>query len=371
MKAKKCAVLFSLFCLSFLISHSTVHSQTLKEALQNNFLIGAAIGSHQIDGNDSLALQLVAKHYNTITAENAMKFGSIHPQPDTYQFDTADRFVEFGMAHDMFIVGHTLVWHQQTSRWVFREEDHDVNRKTLVKRMEDHIATVVGRYKDRVHGWDVVNEALNEDGSLRQTPWLNIIGEDYLQKAFECAHAADPEAELYYNDYNLYKPEKRDGAVRLVKRLLDKGVQVDGIGMQGHWGLDYPSIEEAKASILAFADLGVKVMITELDITVLPDPEQWRGADISLNVEAQQAINPYTEGLPDSVQHRLTDRYAELFQLFMSHSDNISRVTFWGTHDGHSWKNNWPVRGRTDYPLLFDRDYQPKPAFFEILNLVK
>ena len=371
MRSKDFLIAFIVMLLLFFNQIYAQPQSALKQVFQPHFLIGAALGGNQIDGEDPQALDLTSEQFNSITPENSMKFGPIHPQPDTYRFETADRFVEFGQANDMFIVGHTLVWHSQTSRWVFRDKKGDeVNRETLLARMHDHITTVVGRYKGRVQGWDVVNEALNEDGSLRKTPWLNSIGENYLENAFEFAHAADPQAELYYNDYNLYKPEKRDGAVRLVKRLLDKGVQVDAIGMQGHWGLDYPTIEEAEASILAFAELGVQVMITELDISVLPDPEQWRGADISMNVEAQQAINPYTEGLPDSVQQQLADRYAELFQLFLKHSDKISRVTFWGTHDGHSWKNNWPVRRRLDYPLLFDRDYQPKPAFFAVLNLV-
>ena len=344
----------------------------LKDAFQNHFLIGVALGRNQILGEEPKALQLVVQHFNSLTAENAMKFGPIHPRPDSYHFDTPDRLVKMGEQHNMFVVGHTLVWHQQTSRWVFRDDSGDeVDRETLLGRMREHIGTVMGRYKGRVHGWDVVNEALNEDGSLRQTKWLEIIGEDYLQKAFEFAHKADPEAELYYNDYNLYNPSKRDGTVRLVKNLLEKGVKVDGIGMQGHWGLDYPTIEEAEAGILAFAELGVKVMITELDINVLPDPAQWRGADISMDVEAQHAINPYKDGLPDSVQQQLADRYAELFALFVKHSDKISRVTFWGTHDGHSWKNNWPVRGRTNYPLLFDREYKPKLAFHAVVDVVK
>jgi len=344
---------------------------TLKDAFQDHFVVGTALGGNQINGDDPQAIALTIEQFNTITAENAMKFGPIHPEPETYRFDISDRFVEFGEEHNMFIAGHVLVWHSQTSRWIFKDENgDDVNRETLLARMQDHISTVVGRYKGRVHGWDVLNEALNEDGSLRQSKWLQIIGEDYMQKAFEFAHQADPKAELYYNDYNLFHEKKRQGTVRLVKQLLDNGVKVDGIGMQGHWGLDYPSLEQAEASIIAFAELGVKVMITELDINVLPDPAKWRGADISMNVEAQNAINPYKDGLPDSVQQQLTDRYAELFSLFLKHSDVISRVTFWGTHDGHSWKNNWPVRGRTNYPLLFDRAYKPKPAYFAVLDLV-
>ena len=351
---------------------STQEPQTLKEAFKDHFVIGAALSANQINGGDPQALELTIKQFNTITAENAMKFGSIHPAQDTYNFEAADQFVEFGEQNDMFIIGHVLIWHSQTGRWTFKDENSDdVDRETLLARMKDHIDTVVGRYKGRVHGWDVLNEALNDDGTLRNSKWMQIIGEDYMQKAFEYAHEADPEAELYYNDYNMQNPKKRQGAVRLVKSLLDKGVKVDGIGMQAHWGLDYPTIEEAEASITAFAELGVKVMITEMDINVLPDPWQWRSADIGMNVDREKALNPYTEGLPDSVQQQLTDKYAELFALFIKYSDKISRITFWGTHDGHSWKNNFPVRGRTNYPLLFDREYAPKPAYYAIMDLIK
>ncbi len=346
--------------------------QTLKEAYKDFFLIGTALGGSQIAGEDPQALELTVREFNTITPENEMKFGPIHPQPDSFNFEPADRFVQFGEKNGMFIVGHTLVWHSQTSRWIFVDENgQDVDRDELLARMKHHIDTVVGRYKGRVKGWDVVNEALNDDGTLRQSKWLQIIGEDYIEKAFEYAHAADPDAELYYNDYNMHRADKAQGAVRIVKNLLDKGLRVDGIGMQGHWGLNYPTVEEAEASIRAFGDLGVHVMITELDINVLPDPWQWRSADVGMDVDREKALNPYVDGLPDSVQQQLTDQYEKLFALFLKHSDTISRVTFWGTHDGHSWKNNWPVRGRTNYPLIFDRQYQPKPAYYAIMNLAK
>lgn len=351
---------------------ATPEPQTLKEAYKDHFLIGTALGANQVAGDDPQALELTIQQFNTITPENAMKFGPIHPEPDSFNFAAADQFVEFGEKNDMFIIGHTLVWHSQTSRWVFKDENgEDVDRDELLARMKNHIDTVVGRYKGKVKGWDVVNEALNEDGTLRQSNWLKIIGEDYIEKAFEYAHAADPDAELYYNDYNMHQAAKAQGAVRIVKNLLDKGIRVDGIGMQGHWGLEYPTVEEAEASITAFGQLGVNVMITELDINVLPDPWQWRSADVGMDVDREKALNPYADGLPDSVQQQLTDQYEKLFALFLKHSDTVSRVTFWGTHDGHSWKNNWPVRGRTNYPLVFDRAYQPKPAYYAIMNLVK
>jgi len=214
----------------------------------------------------------------------------------------------------------------------------------------------------------VVNEALDEDGSYRKTKFYEIIGEDYVRLAFQFAHEADPGAELYYNDYSLANEPKRKGAVELVKKLLQQGVKVDGIGEQCHIGLDYPEISEFEKSIEAFAALGVKVLITEMDISVLPMPDQRVGADVSARFEYQQKLNPYSGGLPDSVNTALNNRYFEFFKLFLKHKDVISRVTLWGVNDGQNWKNNWPVRGRTDYPLLFDRKNQPKPAVWQIIE---
>ena len=225
--------------------------------------------------------------------------------------------------------------------------------------------TVVGRYKGRIGGWDVVNEALNEDGTMRKSPWLKIIGEDYLAKAFEYAHEADPKAELYYNDYSLERPEKRNGAVELIKKLQAPGAKVAAIGLQGHDKMDLPTLEEQEDTIAAFEKLGIKVNITELDIDVLPrdaaayaDVPQRRGAASSIP----------TRRLPDAVQQALAQRYADLFGVFLKHRGTISRITFWGVTDGDSWLNNWPVRGRTSYPLLFDRNGQPKPAFDAVVH---
>jgi len=230
---------------------------------------------------------------------------------------------------------------------------------------------VVGRYKGRVNGWDVVNEALNDDGTLGQTPWLKIIGEEYIAKAFEFAHEADPKAELYYNDYSLENEAKRNGALELIKKLRAQGVPVTGVGLQGHYGMDWPSVDQLDATIAAFAKHGVKVMITELDVDVLPPAWQYHGADISRNAELQPKLNPYTNGLPDSVQQTLAKRYADLFGVFLKHRGALTRVTFWGVTDASSWLNNWPVRGRTNYPLLFDRDGRPKPAFDAVIKAAR
>ena len=274
---------------------------------------------------------------------------------------------------DFLLWGIPWYGHHQTPDWVFLDDaGNRTDRETLLQRMRGHIYTVVGRYKGRVHGWDVINEAVDDSGQMRNSQWLQIIGEDYVQKAFEYAHQADPDARLYYNDYSMYFPAKRDGVVRLVRNLQSKGIQVDGIGLQGHWGLDYPDkMEELEASIIAFSDLGVEVMITELDVNVLPFPDEQRGADISLKFEMKNGLDPYASGLPDSIQAKLTERYAQFFEMFQKHSDRISRVTIWGIQDGQSWLNYWPVRGRTNHPLLFDRNYKPKPAFFAVAGIVK
>ncbi|MFO7999799.1 MAG: endo-1,4-beta-xylanase [Marinilabilia sp.] len=253
--------------------------------------------------------------------------------------------------------------------WFFKDSKGDeVSREVLIQRMEDHIKTVVGRYKGRIDGWDVVNEAILDDGTYRKSKFYEIIGKEYIKLAFQFAHEADPETELYYNDYSMAGKGKREGVVKMVKDLQNQGVKIDGIGMQGHVGRKYPTIKEFEKSIKAFSDLGVKVMITEMDLSVLPMPDPSDGAEISANYEYDKELNPYTEGLPDSVNTKFEKRYLDFFKLFLKHQDVISRVTTWGVNDGNSWKNNWPVRGRTDYPLLFDRKNDPKPVVQKIIK---
>jgi endo-1,4-beta-xylanase len=348
----------------------TSHGQlTLKQAFEKDFLIGAALNDKEVTGQDSSGAALAVAQFSSITPENALKWEPVHPKPDQYNFEPADRFTDFGVKNGMFPVGHVLVWHSQTPKWVFEgPPGKPANRETLLGRMRDHILTVVGRYKGRIRGWDVVNEALEDDGTLRKSPWLTIIGEDYIQKAFEFAAEADSSAELYYNDYNLWKPEKAAAAVRLVKDLKARGVRVDGIGEQAHWALDYPTLKEAEAAVASFEASGINVFITELDISVCPNPWNYTGAEISRNFELQKKLNPYPETLPDSVQKSLAARYAEFFALFRRHAGTVKRVTLWGVHDGQSWLNYWPVRGRTDYPLLFDRQCKPKPAFNAVIQ---
>lgn len=343
--------------------------KALQEALKGKFLIGVAMNADQITGKDTAGVRLIKEHFNSITPENCMKSEVLQPEEGKFDFALADQYVDFGQKNNMFIVGHTLIWHSQAPKWFFVDKDgKDVSREVLIERMKNHIYTVVGRYKGRVNGWDVVNEAIEDDGSFRKSKFYEIIGEDYIRLAFEFAREADPEAELYYNDYSMSKEGKRNAVVKMVRNLQSQGVKIDGIGMQGHMTMDFPTLEEEEKSIVAFSETGVKVMITELDLTVLPSPGTKVSADVALSYEYQKQLNPYPNGLPDSVAQAAHDRYAEFFRLFLKHADKIDRVTMWGLTDGDSWRNNWPVPGRTDYPLLFDRNYQPKPIVETIIK---
>jgi endo-1,4-beta-xylanase len=332
--------------------------------------IGAAINQTQSDGGDPQAIAIVTRQFDTISPENVLKWEKVHPQPDRYAFEPADRYVDFGTKNGMFVVGHVLVWHQQTPAWVFAGKDgRDADRETLLARLHEHIATVVGRYRGRIGGWDVVNEALEDDGSLRKTRWLQTIGEDYLAKAFEFAHEADPAAELYYNDYNLWKPAKRDAAVRLVRGLRAKGLRVDGIGEQGHWGIDDPPLPQIDAALGAIRAAGIKPLVTELDMDVLPrDPDMW-GADLSKKATIRAKTNVYPHGLPDAVERQLARRYADVFSLFLKHQ--VGRVTFWGVTDATTWLDNFPIPGRINYPLLWDRAGHEKPAFDAVVEVLR
>lgn len=342
----------------------------LKDAFKDDFYIGAALTGNQVRQKDPIIMTILKDQFNTITSENALKWDTVHPELNKYSFEKADSFVALGMRNNMFIIGHCLIWHQQVPRWVFEDKSgNPVSRDTLLKRMHDHILTVVTRYKGKVNGWDVVNEAIDENGELRNTKWLEIIGEDYIQKAFEYAHEADPDAELYYNDYNIEQPAKREGTInRIIKPLQTKSVKIDGVGIQAHWHLDTPAFQIVDSSISKFAATGIKVMFTEMDINVLPRPENLATAEISENFQLTKESNPFPESMPDSVQKQLADRYAGFFKIFLFYKDKVSRVTFWGIEDGQSWLNNWPIRGRTNYPLLFDRNLQPKSAFYAIIK---
>lgn len=340
---------------------------SLKDVYKKDFYIGTALNADQIEEKDAKVDSLIRKEFNAITAENIMKSMYTHPQKDQYDFALSDKFVAYGEKNKMFIHGHTLIWHSQLAPWMEKIAD-----STEMKAfMKDHITTIVSKYKGRIDSWDVVNEALNEDGTLRQSVFLKTMGEKYLVDAFKMAEKADPKVDLYYNDYNLEDPAKRAGAIALIKKIKAAGGKIDGIGSQGHWNLNSPSLEEIEKSILEYSALGIKVAFTELDVTVLPNPWDLKGADVNQKFEGNAQMNPYPEKLPDSIQNRLAERYASIFKLFLKHKDKISRVTFWGVYDGQSWLNDWPIKGRTNYPLPFDANLKHKKAYESILNLKK
>ena len=338
---------------------------SLKDSYKNDFYIGTALSADQIEEKNAKEDSLIQNEFNAITAENIMKSMFIHPQKDKYDFALADKFVAYGEKNKMFIHGHTLIWHSQLAPWIEKIKDSTEMRAF----MKEHVTTIVTKYKGRVGSWDVVNEALNEDGTLRKSIFLNTLGEKYLADAFKYAAAADPKVDLYYNDYNNEEPAKRAGNIDLIKKIKAAGGKIDGVGIQAHWKLTYPSLEEIEKSILEYSALGVKVAFTELDISVLPNPKDLNGADVNQNFEGDPKMNPYPKTLPDAVQVKLAARYASIFKLFLKHKDKISRVTFWGVHDGQSWLNDWPVKGRTNYPLLFDKDLKPKKAYNSVIQL--
>ncbi|MEN5060876.1 endo-1,4-beta-xylanase [Luteimonas sp. TWI1416] len=351
---------------------------TLKRAYASAFRIGTAVNDDIVAGRDARSQALVPRHFDAITAENVMKAEVLHPAPDTWEFDAADAFVDFGQRQGQFIVGHTLVWHNQTPDWFFHDAaGAPLAPDAMASRLRDYVATVAGRYVGRVHAWDVVNEIVGEDGAYRDTVWTRALGDGdtVVRDAFAAAARAAPDAELYYNDFNTWRPAKRAGIVRLVTMLQDAGIRIDGVGMQAHWGLHYPSLDDIEASIDAYAALGVKVMITELDIDVLPLTREGQVIGTGLAhpqfqlEEFERYLDPYPDGLPADVERQLAQRYAELFALFYRKRDVIDRVTVWGVHDGMSWKNDYPVPNRTNYPLLFDRDRQPKPALDAVLAM--
>jgi len=339
----------------------------LKEAYKNDFLIGVAVNQKQFSNEDRRGDPIIKSQFDSISPENALKWASVHPEPGVYDFTNADRYVAFGEKHHMAIIGHTLVWNHQTPRWVFQDTNgNPATREVLLERMRDHIQTVVGRYKGQIKGWDVVNEALAEDGTLRRSNWEKIIGDDYIEKAFQYAHEADPNAELYYNDFSLEDEAKRKGAIELIKKLKADGVPITGVGLQDHVKMDWPTVEQEDATISDFAKLGVKIMITELDVDVVRATQKNRTADIDANAQRLAGANIYRHGLPAEVQQALAKRYADIFAVYLKHRNVIERVTFWGVTDGDSWLN---TPGRVNHPLLFDRDGQPKPAFTAVIRV--
>jgi len=368
---KRSSFLLSIFLVTLFACNNTkkatgtTNTPSLKQTFKNDFLMGTALSSQQIEEKDSGAARLVPQQFNAVTPENIMKAEIIHPGWDRYNFDLADKLVAYAKKHDMKVTAHTLIWHSQTPSFLRGMKDADSVKQYFV----NHINTVASRYDGKVYSWDVVNEALNEDGTLRNSIFLQKLGNDYIVEAFRLAQKAAPHTLLYYNDYNIEQPKKRAGAIEIIKKIQAAGVRIDGVGIQGHWHADNVPMENIEQSIKEFSALGIQVAFTELDLSVLPNPgNRPNSADISQTAEYNAKINPYTKALPDSLQQKLAVAYADLFNLFLKYKDNISRVTFWGVNDGQSWLNGFPVRGRTNYPLLFDRQFNPKPAFYSVID---
>ncbi|MGD0140086.1 MAG: endo-1,4-beta-xylanase [Tepidisphaeraceae bacterium] len=370
MSAKLAALAAKLTALTALLTSGCMaQTPALKDAFKDCFRVGVALNQSQFGEENAAITKLIKTQFNSISPENVLKWEAVHPEPAIYDFALADAYVAFGQANHMWIVGHNLVWHSQTPNWVFQDnQGKPLGRDALLARMRDHISTVVGRYKGRINSWDVVNEALEEDGKLRQDSWMKIIGPDYIAKAFEFAHEADPDAELCYNDFSMENEPKRNGALALIKKLKDQGAPVTAVGLQGHIKMDWPTMAQLDATIDSFAALGVKVNITELDVDVLPKAVAGNTAEVSLTAQARPELNPYPNGLPPAVQKALAKRYADLFATYVKHRGTITRVTFWGVTNADSWLNDWPVMGRTSYPLLFDREGKPTPAFDAVIK---
>lgn len=330
----------------------------LKDYYKNYFPIGVAVGPRNLSGDDA---QLILQQFNSLTPENAMKMGPIHPEENTYYWRDADSIVNFAQRHNLRVRGHNLSWHNQTPRWMFTDNNgKTVSKEVLLQRLKDHITTVVSRYKGKLYAWDVVNEAISDkpDEYLRNSEWLKICGEEYIAKAFQYAHEADPNALLFYNDYNEINAVKREKIYRLVKGLKDAGVPIHGVGLQAHWAVNEPSREQLDSTIKKFADLGLKVQITELDISVYPKEH---------NARERRPEDADTAFSPQKEQKQL-EVYKMAFELFRKYKKVISGVTFWNISDKYSWLDNFPVRNRKDHPLLFNRNLQPKKAYWQVVK---
>jgi len=313
--------------------------------------------------------EIVAEQFSALTADNEFKPSSLQRVQGQFTFDRADKIADFAQKHGLKLIGHNLMWHSQSPAWLYQDESRKpLPREKALENLKSHIDAVVKHFSGKVIGWDVVNEAIADGGGyLRDTPAHRAIGDDFVVQAFKLAHEAGPNVELYYNDYSIETPNKRAKAVRLIKELKAAGCRLDAVGIQGHWMLDGPDVSVIDEALSEFEALGVKVMITELDVDLLP--RRNAGADVSAT--ERQGANPYRDGLPDEVQQKLAARYAELFKVLTKHRDSLTRITFWGVHDGNSWLNNWPVRGRTNYPMLWDRQLHPKPAFNAVIDVLR
>lgn len=343
----------------------------LKEAYKDDFLIGAALSVSIIKQQDPKLVALINKDFNSITPENCQKWGEIRNEDGSWKWQDSDAIVDFAGKNKLHMVGHTLGWHSQIPESVFKNKDGSyISKDALAKKQQEHITTLVDRYKGKIHAWDVVNEAVGDDNKMRDSHWYKIMGDDFLVNAFNLAHETDPKAHLMYNDYNNERKDKRQATVDMIKRLQKRSVPIHGLGMQAHIGLG-TNMQDFEDSILAYSALGLKVHLTELDIDVLPSVWNLPVAEISTRFEYKPERDPYIKGLPKEIDEQLAQAYESLFKILIKHKEKIERVTFWGVSDDASWLNGFPIPGRTNYPLLFDRKQEPKSAYFRLLDLKK
>ena len=365
MKVKTSSLITAMIFLAF---SYTMAQKTLADATKGKFLLGVAVSMQQINGNNPIESVLIAKEFSAIVPENCMKPQLIEPEENKFYWDDADKFVALAEKNKQVVTGHCLIWHSQIGRWKFVDSTgKDVSPEVLKERMRNHILKVVGRYKGRIKGWDVVNEAFEDNGKYRNSKFYKILGKDFIKYAFQFAHEADPNAELYYNDYNVENPAKCDGIVQLVRELKEAGCRIDAVGSQSHMNMYTPTLEATETSFKKLKDAGVHILITEWDISILPSP--YSGANISTNFAYSKEMDPYREGVPDSIQQKWNKRVLDMFELFLKYDDVVDRVTVWGLNDAGTWLNNFPIRGRKDYSLLFDRNNQRKPVVDEMIEM--
>ncbi len=353
-------------CLLMLISctgnkkmQSQASDKGLKDYYKKYFPIGVAVTPQSLRNPDQQ--KLILKEFNSLTPENAMKMGPIHPRENEYNWRDADSIAAFARRHNLKLRGHTLCWHNQTPNWFFTDaQGKNVSKEVLFQRLKDHIYTVVNRYKDVIYAWDVVNEVISDkpDEYLRPSKWTEITGDEFIAKAFQYAHEADPKAQLFYNDYNEITATKREKIYRLVKGLKDAGVPIHGLGLQAHWAVNEPSKAQLDSTLKRFSELGVKLQITELDISVYPKEHERR--------ERRPADADTT--FTGTREQKQMEVYKYSFELFRKYKKHISGITFWNISDRSTWLDNFPVPRRKDFPLLFDRNYQPKKAYWEVVK---
>lgn len=366
----KIRVISALVAVSLFASFNSMAQETLASATKGKFLFGVAVNMQQVNGARPVEAELISSEFSAIVPENCMKPQPIHPEENKYVWDDADKFLTFGEKNKQVVTGHCLIWHSQIGRWMFVDENgKDVSPDVLKERMRQHIYAVVGRYKGRIKGWDVVNEAFEDNGKYRNSKFYQILGKDFIRYAFQFAHEADPDAELYYNDYNVERPSKCDAIIEMVKELRAAGCRIDAVGSQAHMHMNSPTLEAAETSLRKLKDAGVKILITEWDISILPSP--YEGANVSAKFGYTSEMDPYREGVPDSVQQKWNKRVLDMFGLFLKYNDVIDRVTIWGLSDATTWLNGFPIRGRKDYPVLFDRNNQRKKVVEEMIKMAK